>query len=189
MRAPLGHFATATAAPDCLDRLVAPVAEAVRRWSGSVPADQLIHVDTEPAWADTADFVAHYGPELLGTSANCVVVAGRRGAATTLAGCVVLSTTRLDVNGLVRRHLGARKASFAPMDTATGSTGMEYGGITPIGLPDGWPLLVDSAVVDLPHVLIGSGRRRGKLIVPGKALSELPGAAVLEGLGIQDPGA
>jgi prolyl-tRNA editing enzyme YbaK/EbsC (Cys-tRNA(Pro) deacylase) len=70
------------------------------------------------------------------------------------------------------------------MDTATGETGMEYGGITPVGLPGDWPVLVDSAVVDLPYVLVGSGRRRGKLLVPGKALAELPGAAVLDGLGV-----
>ncbi|WP_255953869.1 YbaK/EbsC family protein [Streptomyces odontomachi] len=183
MRAPLGNFADAIPVPECLDRLVGPVAEAVRHWRGSVPAEQLLLVDTEPEWADTATFVEHYGPELLASSANCVVVAGKRGGATSLAACVVPSTTRLDVNGVVRRHLGVRKASFAPMDTATGETGMEYGGITPIGLPAGWPLLVDSAVVDLPHVVIGSGARRGKLIVPGKALAELPGAEVLEHLG------
>jgi prolyl-tRNA editing enzyme YbaK/EbsC (Cys-tRNA(Pro) deacylase) len=70
------------------------------------------------------------------------------------------------------------------MDTATGETGMEYGGITPIGLPGSWPLLVDPAVVDLPYVLVGSGRRRGKLLVPGKAFAELPNAVVLEGLGV-----
>ncbi|WAZ20119.1 YbaK/EbsC family protein [Streptomyces cinnabarinus] len=184
MRAPIGHFGQAAPAPDCLDELTAPVAEAVRRWSGSVPADQIIYVETDPQWADTAVFVEHYGRELLEQSANCVVVAGKRGGETTLAACIALSTTRVDVNGAVRRQLGARKASFAAMDTATGETGMEYGGITPIGLPDGWPILVDSAVVDLPYVLVGSGRRRGKLLVPGKAFAELPGAVVLEGLGV-----
>lgn len=90
----------------------------------------------------------HYGQELLEWSANCVVEAGRRGGESTLAACVVLSTTRVDVNGFVRRQLGARKASFASVDTATGETGMEYGGIPPAD----WPLLVDSAVVDLPYV-------------------------------------
>ncbi|MCF0086358.1 MULTISPECIES: YbaK/EbsC family protein [unclassified Streptomyces] len=184
MRAPLGDFDSARPAPECLDTLVPPVAEAVRRWTGAVPADQLVYVDTEPEWADTATFVEHYGRELLERSANCVVVAGRRGGETTLAACVVLSTTRVDVNGVVRRQLGVRKASFAPMDTATGETGMEYGGITPVGLPGDWPLLVDAAVVDLPYVLVGSGRRRGKLLVPGKAFGELPNAVVLEGLGV-----
>ncbi|MGW2638312.1 YbaK/EbsC family protein [Streptomyces sp. NPDC001348] len=183
MRAPIGDFDNATPVPDCLDELVGPVADAVRHWRGSVPADQIVYVDTEPQWADTATFVEHYGRDLLERSANCVVVAGRRGGATTLAACLVLSTTRVDVNGVVRRRLEARKASFASMDTATGETGMEYGGITPIGLPESWPLLVDSAVVDLPYVLVGSGRRRGKLLVPGKAFAELPGAVVLEGLG------
>ncbi|MFH9176826.1 YbaK/EbsC family protein [Streptomyces albogriseolus] len=183
MRAPIGDFDRATPAPDCLDQLTAPVAEAVRGWSGGVPADQILYVETDPRWADTAVFVERYGSDLLERSANCVVVAGKRGGESTLAACVVLSTTRADVNGVVRRHLGVRKASFAPMDTATGETGMEYGGITPVGLPEGWPVLVDAAVVDLPYVLVGSGRRRGKLLVPGKAFAELPGAVVLEGLG------
>ncbi|GGS12674.1 hypothetical protein GCM10010252_60190 [Streptomyces aureoverticillatus] len=149
-----------------------------------MPADELVHVDTDPAWADTATFVEHYGPELLAQSANCVVVAGKRAGETTLAACVVLSATRVDVNGVVRRQLGARKASFASMDTAVGETGMEYGGITPVGLPGGWPVLVDAAVTDLPYVLIGSGSRRGKLIVPGKVFAGLPNAVVIEGLGV-----
>ncbi|WP_282793270.1 YbaK/EbsC family protein [Streptomyces sp. CC224B] len=184
MRAPIGDFDTVRPAPQALDLLVTPVADAVRGWSGPVPADELVHVDTEPEWADTATFVERYGPELLDQSANCVVVAGKRGGGTTLAACVVPSRARVDVNGAVRRQLGARKASFAPMDTATGETGMEYGGITPIGLPGAWPLLVDAAVADLPWVLVGSGSRRGKLIVPGKVFAELPNAVLIEGLGV-----
>ncbi|MCT9141439.1 YbaK/EbsC family protein [Streptomyces violarus] len=184
MRAPIGHFDDARPAPACLDELTGPVADAVRHWPGSVPAGQILYVDTDPRWADTAVFVEHYGRDLLERSANCVVVTGKRAGESTLAACVVLSTTRVDVNGVVRRRLGARKASFAGMDTATGETGMEYGGITPLGLPDGWPVLVDAAVVDLPYVLVGSGRRRGKLLVPGKAFAELPGAVVLEELGV-----
>ncbi|MCX4913331.1 YbaK/EbsC family protein [Streptomyces sp. NPDC060011] len=184
MRAPIGHFDHAVPAPDCLDELTRPVADAVRGWRGATPAEQIVHVDTNPEWADTATFVEHYGKELLDRSANCVVVAGKRGGETTLAACVVLSATRVDVNGVVRRQLGARKASFAPMDTATGETGMEYGGITPVGLPADWPVLVDAAVVALPYVLVGSGRRRGKLLVPGAAFAELPNAVVLEGLGL-----
>ncbi|MGW1064281.1 YbaK/EbsC family protein [Streptomyces aureus] len=184
MRAPIGRFDHAFAAPDRLDDLVGPVADAVRGWRGGTPAEQIVYVDTNPEWADTAVFVRHYGEELLDTSANCVVVAGRRGSETTLAACLVLSTTRVDVNGVVRRQLGARKASFAPMDVATDESGMEYGGITPVGLPADWPVLVDAAVVELPYVLVGSGRRRGKLLVPGKAFAELPNAVVLEGLGI-----
>ncbi|MFB7738636.1 YbaK/EbsC family protein [Streptomyces sp. NPDC056112] len=184
MRAPIGNFDQATPAPDCLDELTRPVADAVRHWHGGVPADEIVYVETDPEWADTAVFVEHYGRDLLETSANCVVVAGRRGGETRLAACLALSTTRVDVNGVVRRQLEARKASFAPMEVATGETGMEYGGITPIGLPADWPLLVDSRVVDLPYVLVGSGRRRGKLLVPGKAFAQLPGAVVLDGLGV-----
>jgi prolyl-tRNA editing enzyme YbaK/EbsC (Cys-tRNA(Pro) deacylase) len=184
MRAPLGNFTDVRTAPDALDVLVEPVARAVRHWTGPVPAEEVYWVDSDPQWADTAAFVEHYGRELLEASANCLVVTGRRGQARTHAACVVLSHTRVDVNGVVRDRLDARKASFAAMDFATDESGMEYGGITPIGLPADWPLLVDAAVADLPYVLVGSGSRRGKLLVPGKAFAQLPGAVVLEGLGV-----
>ena len=143
-----------------------------------------------PAWvaeidddlADTAAFSEAYAVPLA-ASANCVVVAARRAGQTSLAGCVVLATTRADVNGLVRRHLDARKASFAPQDVAVAESGMAFGGITPVGLPAGWPVLVDSAVAAAGLVVIGSGTRGSKLAVPGAALTGLPGAQVLEGLG------
>jgi prolyl-tRNA editing enzyme YbaK/EbsC (Cys-tRNA(Pro) deacylase) len=111
-----------------------------------------------------------------------VIVAGRRGEVTRYAACVVLATTRADVNGVVRRQLDARKASFAPMDDAVALTGMEYGGITPIGLPASWSILVDSRVVAMPHVIIGSGVRHSKIALAGPALGALPGAEVIEGL-------
>jgi prolyl-tRNA editing enzyme YbaK/EbsC (Cys-tRNA(Pro) deacylase) len=145
---------------------------------------------TGPAWvaaidedlADTAAFTEAYGVPPA-ASANCVVVAARRGGETTLAACLVLATTRADVNGLVRRHLGARKASFAPQDVAVAESGMAYGGITPIGLPAAWPLLIDAAVAAAELLVVGSGIRGSKLALPGPALAQLPGAVVLEGLG------
>jgi prolyl-tRNA editing enzyme YbaK/EbsC (Cys-tRNA(Pro) deacylase) len=112
-----------------------------------------------------------------------VVVAARRAGQTALAACVVLATTRADVNGLVRRHLGARKASFAPQDVAVAESGMEFGGITPVGLPADWPVLVDPEVEAADFVVIGSGTRGGKLAVAGSLLAALPAAEVLDGLG------
>jgi prolyl-tRNA editing enzyme YbaK/EbsC (Cys-tRNA(Pro) deacylase) len=95
---------------------------------------------------------------------------------------VALATTRVDVNSFVRRHLDARKVSFASMDVAVAETSMEYGGITPFGLPASWPVLVDAAVVNEPLVVVGSGIRGSKLVVPGSSLAALPTAQVLEGL-------
>jgi prolyl-tRNA editing enzyme YbaK/EbsC (Cys-tRNA(Pro) deacylase) len=136
----------------------------------------------DPAAADTETFCARYGvrPE---ESANCVVVAGRRGGQTRHAACVVLATTRADVNGLVRRHLDVRKVSFATLDDVVAATGMEYGGVTPLGLPDGWPVLVDAAVAAAPWVVVGSGLRRSKVALSGADLAALPAAEVLVGLG------
>lgn len=147
---------------------------------GSVDQARVGTID--PDLADTAAFCEAYDVPLA-ASANCVVVAGRRGDAVRYAACVVLATTRADVNGLVRKRLDARRASFAPMDEAVELTGMEYGGITPVGLPDGWLLLVDAAVAATPWVVVGSGLRRSKLVLPGAAVAALPGAETVEGLG------
>lgn len=154
------------------DLMATPVREAVRGHA------EVRVAPIDPELADTAAFCAHYGLTLE-TSANCVVVAAKRGGETTYAACMVLATDRADVNGVVRRHLGARKASFAPMAEATGLTGMEYGGITPFGLPRGWPVLVDEAVAATPFVVVGSGLRRSKLWVPGKLVASLPNAEVV----------
>jgi prolyl-tRNA editing enzyme YbaK/EbsC (Cys-tRNA(Pro) deacylase) len=137
--------------------------------------------EIDPDLADTAEFCVRYSVGLE-QSANCVVVAGRRGDETRHAACVVLATTRADVNGVVRRHLDARKASFAPMADAVELTGMEYGGITPPGLPAAWPVLVDPLVLEAGDVVVGSGVRRSKLVLPGRLLAELPAAVVVEGL-------
>jgi prolyl-tRNA editing enzyme YbaK/EbsC (Cys-tRNA(Pro) deacylase) len=161
--------------------LLAPPVAAALRARPDAGGARVAAID--PDLADTATFCAAYDVPL-DRSANCVVLAARRGGATRLAACVVLATARADVNGLARRTLEARKASFAPTDRAVAETGMEPGGITPVGLPEDWPVLVDAAVADLDGVVVGSGLRRSKLLVPGGLLASLPGARVLEGLGV-----
>jgi len=164
-----------------LDLLAAPVAAALEVWPAEAPidADQVMVAPIDPDLADTAAFCAAYGvaPE---ESANCVVVAGRRGGEVRYAACVILATTRADVNGVVRRYLDVRKASFAPVEDAVRLTGMEYGGITPIGLPDSWPILVDEAAVQPEWVVVGSGIRGSKILLPGRTLAQLPYAEVLQ---------
>ena len=165
--------------------LAKPTLEALlelARREGDQAAARVEAAAIDPDLADTAAFCAEYGVGLE-ESANCVVLAAKRGGETTYAACMVLATTRADVNGLARKHLGARKISFAPMDDAVGLTGMEYGGITPIGLPADWPILVDRAVAESPRVVVGSGMRGSKLWLPGALLAALPHAEVLDGLG------
>jgi len=163
-------------AADRPDLLGATVAAALTGLSGPAWVAEI-----DDSAADTAAFTETYQVPAA-ASANCVVVAARRSGETTLAACLVLATTRADVNGLVRRHLGARKASFAPQDVAVAESGMAYGGITPIGLPADWPVLVDARVVAMPHVIIGSGVRHSKIAIAGPALGALPGAQVIPDL-------
>jgi prolyl-tRNA editing enzyme YbaK/EbsC (Cys-tRNA(Pro) deacylase) len=166
--------------------LAAPVLAALRAWADADPraAAQVAVAEIDPAHADTATLTSlHDLP--LDASANCVLVAGRRGDAERIAACVVPASTFADVNTRVRKLLDARKASFMPMDRATAESGQEYGGIGPLGLPEGWRVFVDSRFADDGALaLMGSGVRHSKLLMPGPLLCAMPGAEVVENLGI-----
>ncbi|MDP2775886.1 MAG: YbaK/EbsC family protein [Nocardioides sp.] len=154
------------------DLVAEPVAAALATWAH---AASVAVTPIDPDLADTAAFGEAYGvpPE---ASANCVVVAGRRDGEERVAACVVRADTRADVNGVVRRLLGVRKCSFLPIERAVAESGMEYGGITPLGLPPTWRVLVDTRVARIDLAVIGSGLRQSKLLLPGGLLGELPGA-------------
>ncbi len=144
--------------------------------------DEISVVEIDPAVADTAAMSEAYDISLE-AGANCVVVMGRRDGVERTAACVVRADTRADVNNLVKRTLDVRKASFLSMERAVEETGMEYGGITPLGLPDGYRVLVDAACLEIDTAVIGSGVRRSKILIPGRLLGALPGAELLDGLG------
>jgi prolyl-tRNA editing enzyme YbaK/EbsC (Cys-tRNA(Pro) deacylase) len=170
---------SALSRPDLLaDRVV----RAIQGLGAEFAADTWV-AQIDPEHADTATLVALYGVSAA-ASGNCVLVGGRRGGHERVAACVVPATTRADVNGLVRRRLDVRKASFLPVERAVSASGMEYGGITAIGLPSDWPVLLDAALVELAAVVIGSGVRRSKLILPGRLLASLPQVEIVAGLGL-----
>jgi len=148
---------------DNFDTVAPIVAEAIKKYE--IEEDVSV-AEIDPSFSDTASFCEHYEwpPE--------------RGA-----NCVVVEATRADINGLVRRHLGARKVSMAPMEEILTVTHMEYGGVTPIGLPGDWPILIDSNILSLEQVLVGGGNRSSKLIFPGRILERIPNVVPLENLG------
>ena len=169
---------TGVAAGDRPDLLAPPTLEALTR------LDLLSAVGVAPIDPDISDTAATQ--EVYGLDArwlvNCVLVGGKRDGAERVAAALVPADKRADVNGFVRRRLDVRKASFLPRETAVETSGMEYGGITPIGLPAEWPLLLDADAAQEALVVIGSGVRRSKLLVPGSVLASLPGAEVSEDL-------
>jgi len=137
-------------------------------------------IDCDPDFADTAAFCERYGVALR-DSANTIIVAGKSDPRVYVA-CVVLATTRLDVNGAVRRRLGVKRASFASADETVELTGMMIGGVTPFALPAELPLWVDERVMARPSVVVGGGSRSLKLRVAPAALATIPGAEVVSDL-------
>ncbi len=103
----------------------------------------------------------------------------RPGGEERIAACVVRADTRADVNNMVKRLLDVRKGSFLSTERAIAETGMEYGGITPLGLPPSWRVLVSAEAAEIDVAVIGSGVRRSKLLLPGALLGELPGAELV----------
>jgi prolyl-tRNA editing enzyme YbaK/EbsC (Cys-tRNA(Pro) deacylase) len=172
---------TLTPALDRPELLADPVRDALAAAPDLAALASVAEID--PELADTAAFCARYGVALA-DSANCVLVTGKRGGEARTAAALVLADTRADVNGVLRRAMDVRKLSFAARDAATGGSGMEYGGITPIGLPGGWPVYLSAGVAAADRAVIGSGLRRSKLVVPGSALAGLPGAVVLDDLAV-----
>lgn len=134
----------------------------------------------DPAFADTAAFCERYGYPL-SNSANTIVVATRRGPPSHAA-CVIAADSRLDVNHRVREVLELPKLSFANPAEAARLTGMELGGVTVFGLPNGFPLLVDETLFELDYVILGAGSRSAKIKAAPQILGELPGVRVVSGL-------
>ena len=137
-------------------------------------------IDCDPSFADTAEFCNHYGYSL-DESANAILLEGKA-ESPVYALCVVLATTRINVNKVARKRLGTRKASFASAEITKELTGMEIGGVTPVGLPEDLPVWIDSLVMDAPKVIIGAGSRSAKIYLSPDNLLRFPNTHIVDGL-------
>lgn len=157
---------------------------AILAWAAADPqvAAQVLVAEIDPEVSDTAAMSEAYAISME-QSVNCVLVAGKRAGTERTAAAAVRASTRADVNGAVKALLDVRKASFAPVERAVAESGMEYGGITPIGLPASWQVLLDDGA-RAGWIVIGSGVRRSKIALPGDLLATLPGVRVVEGLAL-----
>lgn len=151
----------------------------VRHYLAGQPVSYEI-VDCDPELADTAAFCAAYG-YAMEDSANTIIVVGKSDPPV-YAACVVLATTRLDVNRTVRQRLGVRKASFAAAAETAALTGMMIGGVTVFGLPLELPLWIDERVMARQRIVLGGGSRSCKVLAPPTVLVALPNAEVVAGL-------
>ena len=134
----------------------------------------------DPDFADTAQFCAKYGIPL-DQSANTIIVASKK-EPKQYAACLVLATTRLDVNHAVKKLMGASRVSFATADETKELTGMLIGGVTVFALPDGLPIWVDERVMGPEWIIVGGGGRSTKIKLSPDALRRLPNVTVVPGL-------
>jgi prolyl-tRNA editing enzyme YbaK/EbsC (Cys-tRNA(Pro) deacylase) len=130
---------------------------------------ELIPID--PAYADTTMFCEHYHYPLA-HSCNTIIVASKK-VPKQFAACVVLATTRLDVNRRVRQLLGVSRLSFATSGEMMALTGMQVGGVTPFALPEGVPLYVDQRIMMLDWIILGGGGRDTKVKIAPEVFHRL----------------
>ena len=174
------HFQSAIDRPDLIS---SSIANLLHHWQGSTPVEEILVAEIDPAFAGGSDFCRRYNvPTTEG--ANCVIVESTRGDVSTIAACLALVDYRIDFNGIVRKTLNGRRVSLAPLDKVLKETSMEYGSVTPVGLPFGWPILIDERILSIPRIIVGAGLVHAKLSLPGKALLELPGAKIINSLAI-----
>lgn len=160
-----------------------PTKTMLENWQGKISNKEFLVSEIDPEFSDTIAFCTKYNVDP-GQTANCLVIEARRGANVKYVGCLVPANAKANINNVIRRFLDARSASMASREFVITSSKMEYGGITIIGLPADWQLLIDEKLVHIPYLLIGSGLRKSKLLIPGQALQELPNSTIIEGLSI-----
>ena len=137
-------------------------------------------ITCDPELADTQVFCEHYG-YALENSANTIIVESKSGRKQ-YAACLLLATTRLDVNKMVRKRMGVRRISFASPEETRDLTGMALGGVTPLALPDNVPLWVDHRVMQADYVILGGGSRSSKIKVSPQIFLQTPNTSIVENL-------
>ena len=137
----------------------------------------------DPHFADTAAFCERYGFPM--DHAGNTIVCASRGKPKQYSACIVLATTRLDVNHAVRNLMGVTRLSFAGAEETRALTGMEIGGVTVFALPDGLPIYVDERLMDLDYVILGSGSRSSKVKTSPEVFRRLANASIIHGLAFE----
>ncbi len=157
------------------------VVKLIQSWKGSVPVSELLCTEIGPEFTGSKEFCEHYNIDP-SDGANCIIIEVVRGSNKSLACCLTPIGGKADLNGIVRKHFNARRVSFAPLEQVVEETGMEYGSSTPFGLPDSYPILIDSKIMKNEKIIVGGGKKISKLLLPTAVFSELTNTEIIEGL-------
>lgn len=163
------HFDPALDNPHLLAPTVLTAVLAVK--DAALQSDLLV-AEIDPQFANGEKLCEQYAIPT-NEGANCIIISARRGQNNQLAACVAPVGTKVDLNGIIKKILNARRISLAPLELVLKETQMEYGSITPIGLPESWPILIDEAVATANRVVLGSGKLNAKISLSGKTLIQL----------------
>lgn len=157
------------------------VYNAILQGNWSCDKRDFLVAEIDPQYAGGKELCEKYQIDV-SQGVNCLVVIGIRGQNKSYAACLVPVGYRYDMSGVVRKTMGVRQVSVAPLDFVISQTQMEYGSITPIGLPNQWSMFIDPAVITHKHIIVGGGLAKSKLCIPSSVLLDIPNSIILEGL-------
>ena len=132
----------------------------------------------DPALADTEAFCANYGIPRE-NAANAILIAAKT-EPRQYAVCLVLATTKIDVNHKLSKLMGIKRLSFAQAEETKEVTGQAIGGVTVFGLPAEIPLYIDKEVITRDYAIIGGGDRSSKIKIAPAELLKIPSATVVD---------
>jgi prolyl-tRNA editing enzyme YbaK/EbsC (Cys-tRNA(Pro) deacylase) len=155
-----------------------PVLEFAKTFSEDIKP---LVAEIDPQFTGSKEFCEHYNVDP-SDGANCIIIEVVKGSEKSFACCLVPIGYRADLNSLVRKHFNARRVSFAPLEQVEKETKMEYGSITFFGLPNNWPILIDSKILEKENVIIGGGKKVSKLLIPTKIFKQIPNLEIIDGL-------
>ena len=135
----------------------------------------------DPQYADGKKLSEAYGVDI-NQELNCLAFAGKRDGQIRYEAVVVPYGKRVNSGAVLKHAMDATKPSFANLDDVIAMTCMEFGSITPVGLPDDWQVLIDSSVKELDEVIIGGGHVDAKFKTKPQILAQLPHAKFVDQL-------
>ena len=142
---------------------------------------QFLVAKIDPAFADGNKLCEQYNIDKR-IGFNCLIVECKRNDIVKYCALIVPIGYKYNMGSVVRKYTNSRVVSVAPLDYVLEKTGMEYGSITPIGLPKDWAILVDPLIKNQEQIIIGGGLVNSKISLSTELFLRIPNVEIVEGI-------
>ena len=143
--------------------------------------DEILVAEIDPTCADGNTLCETYNLDHK-MSIKCLIVESNDDDKEKVRAAILLPIDYKYSSSTVKKILESRDVTFSPLEEIIEATGMEYGSITPIGLPENYHILIDPLVLDNERIIVGGGLKKSKILMPSQTLLEIPNSKIVENL-------